>query len=358
MAQASRAHETEPAVADVSVGAERVVLDIRMALEPVIAGIDLDAVTDTDDSPLSGLNDRLRALPPDALGAALREAWPAIAARIDLRAGDAPLAPRLDAAAIPPVGDVETRRDSTVTISADLPPGDAPVTLGWDGALGGLVVRQVDAGATYAAFLASGAASEPMPRLGAPAAAGPGAALAAGFRHVLWAMPAHALFAVAMALGAAGWRGLLWRLVALAAGQTAMLVLTGTGALAPPPLIALAPAMAATVIAMAAWSGAVGPVRGLGLGRAGLLFAVGLLHGLSLAAGLAAVAGSPPGALPLVAFNAGAELALIAVTGLAILGLILPFSRRPWYRRAVVVPGAALAATLAVATAIPALLAA
>lgn len=160
------AHEVQPSVMDVEVGPAEVVMRLRTAVEPLVAGVDLSAVADTDESPLAGRVDALRLMPPEALAAEVERAWPAIAARIALAAGDAALAPALDSVEIPPVGDPELRRDSVLVLSASLPDDGSPVTIGWDGALGGLVVRQGTAEEGYSGFLAAGGETEPLPREG------------------------------------------------------------------------------------------------------------------------------------------------------------------------------------------------
>ena len=73
-----QAHEIRPTIADVEVGQDVVILSLRIALEPLIAGIDLAAVDDTDNAPEAAIYDRLRALGPEALEAAFRDAWPRI----------------------------------------------------------------------------------------------------------------------------------------------------------------------------------------------------------------------------------------------------------------------------------------
>jgi hypothetical protein len=66
------AHEIRPTIADVEVGRDQVSISLRIALEPLIAGIDLSSVDDTNDAPEAAIYDRLRALGPEALEAAFR----------------------------------------------------------------------------------------------------------------------------------------------------------------------------------------------------------------------------------------------------------------------------------------------
>ena len=70
MAQMATAHEVRPAVADVAVGAATVEITLRAPLEPIIAGMNLAGLEDTNLSPLAGQYDALRADDPATLEAA------------------------------------------------------------------------------------------------------------------------------------------------------------------------------------------------------------------------------------------------------------------------------------------------
>ena len=61
------AHEVSPTVADLALEEGQVRLDLRIALESFLAGIDLDAAEDTNDVPQAADYDALRASAPDAL---------------------------------------------------------------------------------------------------------------------------------------------------------------------------------------------------------------------------------------------------------------------------------------------------
>ena len=61
------AHQVRPAVADITIGANAVDLTIRMPLEPLLANLNLQNITNTNESPLSGHYDALRADDPAAI---------------------------------------------------------------------------------------------------------------------------------------------------------------------------------------------------------------------------------------------------------------------------------------------------
>ncbi|MCK5394630.1 MAG: HupE/UreJ family protein, partial [Gammaproteobacteria bacterium] len=73
-----------------------------------------------------------------------------------------------------------------------------------------------------------------------------------------------------------------------------------------------------------------------------LVFCFGLLHGLGFA-GVLADFGMPADdfATGLISFNVGVELGQLAVISVAFLAVGLWFSARPWYRKAIVIPGSA-----------------
>jgi hypothetical protein len=106
MAGPATAHEVRPAITDVAVSETTVEIILRAPLEPIIAGMDLAGLEDTNLSPLADRYDALRAEDPVALEAALRAAWPAIAAKITLLAGETRLTPDIAAVSVPEVGDI------------------------------------------------------------------------------------------------------------------------------------------------------------------------------------------------------------------------------------------------------------
>ncbi|MEM7711842.1 MAG: HupE/UreJ family protein, partial [Pseudomonadota bacterium] len=197
LAMPGTAHEVEPSFAEIDVDADRVTIALRTAVEPLIAEMDLTGLDNTEDSPLAQRHDDLRLLPPDEIRAALDAAWPRIAERIVLRAGEADLPIDLLAAEIPEIGDAELRRDAQLTLVADLPPGNTPVTFGLEASLGTLIVRQAAGYGTYEAILTGGSTSDPLPRAGVADVSAGDAFLrnmVVGFEHIIPAGLDHILF--------------------------------------------------------------------------------------------------------------------------------------------------------------------
>ncbi len=341
MAGAGAAHEVQPSVADVAVGPERATIRLVTAVEPLIAGVDLASVTNTNDSPMAGFVDTLRAMPPAELEAVLRDAWPALAERITLRAGDAAIVPVLDAVEVPPVGDVELRRDTALVLHADLPPGDDPLVFGWESGLGGLIVRQSVEGETYGVELTSGALSDPLPRAGVAELTLGGAVaryLVSGFDHIVPKGLDHILFVLGLYFYALAWRPLLWQVTAFTAAHTVTLALATLGVVSLPAAV-VEPLIAASIVLVALENLRGGERRTIGWGRIAVVFGFGLLHGLGFASVLGEFGLGQHFAASLISFNVGVEIGQLAVIAVAFLLLGLPFGAKPWYRERIAVPG-------------------
>jgi hypothetical protein len=341
MALPAAAHEVRPGVADVLVRATEVTVTLVAPVEPMIAGMNLEGLQDTNLSPQSAQYDALRAEPPAALEAALRAAWPGIAARITLMAGETRLGPQFGAVVVPEVGDVELPRDSVLTIVAALPDDGSPVRIGWDAGFGPVVVRQVGGGEdAYTAILEGGALSEPLPREGfATEGALPvlGRFVVSGFEHIVPKGLDHILFVLGLFFFSLNLRPLLWQVTAFTLAHTVTLALASLQIVAVPASV-VEPLIAASIVYVAV-ENLFGAQGNVGWHRVALVFGFGLLHGLGFASVLSDV-GLPEGrfVIALVGFNVGVELGQLAVIAAAFVLLALPFGRMPWYRRAIAIP--------------------
>jgi hypothetical protein len=345
MALPAAAHEVRPAITDVTVGETTVEIILRAPLEPIIAGMDLAGLEDTNLSPLSDSYDALRADDPAALEAALRAAWPEIAAKITLMAGETRLEPEIAALSVPEVGDVSQPRDSELRIIATLPADGTPVQIGWDASFGSVVVRQMGGGAdAYTAMLAGGTPSAALPREGfAVEGALPvfGRFIVSGFEHIIPKGLDHILFVLGLFFFSLRLGPLLGQVTAFTLAHTVTLALASLQIVSIPASI-VEPLIAASIVYVAVeniFGGKAGPAR------IAVVFAFGLLHGLGFASVLNDV-GLPEGrfAISLIGFNIGVELGQLAVIAVAFVVLALPFGRISWYRAAIAVPASILIA--------------
>lgn len=345
---AARAHEIQPTVADVTVGADEVEIRLEWVLESPVAGLDLEGIENTNAAANADEYDRLRALPPEDLAAAFREAWPRIADSMPLRAGDALLKPEIRRIEVPPVGDLQLPRLSIVEIAAPLPAGDAPVVLSWPAGFGPLVVRQAGVEDGYAAFLPAGGDSAPIPRSVAAEEQSAGSAfidyVGVGFDHIVPLGLDHILFVLGLYFLALRLGALLWQVTAFTLAHTVTLALGALDIIRIPAEI-VEPLIAASIV----YVGVENVVaRRLTPWRPAVVFGFGLLHGLGFASVLTDFGlGKSHFVAKLIGFNVGVELGQLAVIGTAFLVAGLLFGRETWYVRRIAAPVSAAIAVIA-----------
>lgn len=343
----ARAHEMSPAIADITVGPDRVELTVILQAEAIVAGIDLSSITDTNNSPRADEYDALRALEPEDFVGRLRDAWPEIAGGIRLMAGDTRLDPVLDEAGTSPALSEDLPRESQVIFSAALPDDGSDVTFGWAAEYGPVILRQIatdlpEGVEAYSAFLGPGQTSAPLPRTGTAEISG----LASfanyiwlGFTHILPKGLDHILFVLGLFFFSRALRPLFYQVTSFTVAHTITLALATLGIVSVPssivePLIALS-------IAYVAVENIFRP--SLSRLRLMVVFAFGLLHGLGFASVLGEIGLSPGHFIAsLIAFNIGVELGQIAIIATAFFSVAVWFGNRPWYRQRIVIPASAL----------------
>ncbi|WP_275569719.1 HupE/UreJ family protein [Psychromarinibacter sediminicola] len=346
-APSARAHEIRPAISDVLVEADRVQMHIVLTLEPLVAGIDLQGLDDTDNAPQADRYDTLRALPPEDLQTAFRDDWPDIREGFELAAGDTGLTPEILRLEIPPAGDLALPRDSRLLIGADLPPDGSPVTVGWDAAYGPLVVRQREGGDdAYSALLEDGAVSEPLPRTGVATETAWQVFprfIVQGFEHIIPKGLDHIVFVLGLFFFSLHIRPLLVQVTAFTLAHTVTLALAALGLVRIPGSI-VEPLIAASIVFVAVenlFRPQLGPFRTV------VVFFFGLLHGLGFASVLGELGGGSANFLArLIGFNIGVELGQLTVIAAAFLTVGYWFGGRPWYRSRIAIPASVLIAAI------------
>lgn len=333
-----QAHEMRPAVADVTIAQSQMQVELQVAVETLLAGIDQSQVIDTDESPQAETYDRLRVLPDQALADLVRAEWSLLASGF-LVDGAGPL--NLIGVEVIEEPNLDLPRDTLLTMQADLPPGNGPVALGWVAQNGGLVVRHGDAETAYAAFLEGGELSAPLPREGAvqeSSAAVFWRFIVEGFEHIIPKGLDHILFVFGLFLFSLAWRPLLVQITAFTLSHTVTLGLATLSVITiPAAQMWLVEVLIAISIAYVAIENVLRPK--LGWWRIVVVFGFGLLHGL----GFASVFGDLGLAqgqfvLSLIAFNIGVEFGQLAVIGAAFVLLALPFRRVNFHQNRLVMP--------------------
>jgi hypothetical protein len=335
----ARAHELRPAVAQVSVHEDRIEISLRLAVETLLAGIDQSQIADTDDAPEAEIYDRLRGLSDRALAQMVETQFADISGGISLE-GAGPLSLML--VEVIAEMDLELPRDTVVTMSAELPPGTAPVSFGWAAQNGGLVVRHGEGPEAYAAFLQGGEVSAPLPRSGAVEESTGAVFLrfvVEGFEHIIPKGLDHIFFVLGLFFFSLAWRPLLAQVTAFTLAHTVTLGLATLSIITiPAAQMWLVEALIAISIAYVAVENILRPK--LGWWRILVVFGFGLLHGLGFASVLGDL-GLAQGQfiLSLIAFNIGVEFGQLAVIAAAFVLFALPLGRSAMYRPMVVIPG-------------------
>ncbi|MEO0485561.1 MAG: HupE/UreJ family protein [Pseudomonadota bacterium] len=307
------AHETSPAVANISVTAETVEMEIRLNAEALLAGIDLGTYSDTNDAPEAASYDAFRALSGPELAQAFEDAWPELSSGLMVM-GAGPVA--LNGGQVAEVGNADLARETTVFLSAPVEPGVDGITIAWAPEYGPLVIRQEQGGEVYAAELIDGEMSELLPVTGiVDETAGEAfwRFLVAGFEHIIPLGIDHILFVLGLFFFALKWSPILWQVTAFTVAHTVTLALATLGVInIPDDWMWLVEAIIALSITWVAVENILQPK--LGWIRPAVVFVFGLLHGLGFASVLSDFGLSQGQFLvSLVAFNVGVEIGQLTV---------------------------------------------
>ena len=321
LAAPATAHEIDPALADISVDQDRVSIDIELSLESFIMELDLSVISNTTEAPPDeeAAYRALRVQTPEQLAATLEARWPDLASGVILLVGDDLVPLTLAGTDIPPIGDPETQRSSGITLTADLPAGDAPVQFGWVARNGDMIVRQVGGGDdAYTAFLQDGTLSDPLPRIGTLTETAGSVFwryIPVGFDHIIPLGIDHILFVLGLFFFALRLRPILLQVSAFTVAHTITLALAATGIVSVPGSV-VEPLIAASIVYVGVeniWG------RGSEKSRTALVFGFGLLHGLGFASVLGDFGISASHfAAALIGFNIGVELGQLAVIAVAL----------------------------------------
>ncbi|MGB0712123.1 MAG: HupE/UreJ family protein [Gammaproteobacteria bacterium] len=337
----AQAHRMAPVTTDVQFQpGGRFTLELTLNLEAALAGIG-PKHADTDDSPQAETYNRLRALPPDQLDAALADALPRLMSALDARIDDRPVALEYRGSRIPEVGDTDLARKSRVIFDAAVPSGASAFTFALDPGYGQCILR-IRAGedsALASHWLKDGSPSPPYILQSAYRTPGVwttvGEYIVLGFDHIVPLGVDHILFVVGLFLLTLKMRPLLWQVTAFTVAHTITLALSMTGHINLPthivePLIALSIAYIGVENLL---------VRKVHWHRVVVIFLFGLLHGMGFAGVLTQI-GLPPGQFltALIAFNVGVEFGQLAVLAVAFAAVGYWYRDHPKYHLMIVTP--------------------
>lgn len=339
----AQAHEVFPAIGDLEVQGDEVVLQLELNLESYISGIDLDGVQDLNETEGNALYDDLR----NQSAADLRPLVDGLVARwnaVPLLAVDGVAVPlRITRVDIPEIGNPDLPRISTLELRG--PASGKVMRAAWPKGAGDMVLRQQGVDDPFTGYLSGGQTSPDIPIRGGGAQSGWAAFaeyIPVGFDHILPKGLDHILFVLGLFFLSAGWRPLIWQVTAFTAAHTVTLALGALGWVTVPGSI-VEPLIAASIVYVAveniffnrltAW-------------RPVIIFGFGLLHGLGFASVLGDFGLPAENFIPaLLGFNVGVELGQLTVIALAALAVGW-FASRTWYRRRIAMPASVVIALI------------
>ncbi|OWU84943.1 membrane protein [Oceanicola sp. 22II-s10i] len=339
LASALTAHEVQPAIADLSTEGASVRVEIRLNAEAVLAGINLDGITDTNEAEGSADYDALRALPPEEIARRMNTIWPQLAPGMALATGDGTTIPlALGDVEASEIGDVSLPRPTRLILTGELPAGTDTLVSSWGKGQGTLILRHVGVEDGWSGYLDGGQSSPPISVEGHAGQTGLSAFaqyIPVGFDHILPKGLDHILFVLGLFFLSPHLRPLLWQVSAFTAAHTVTLALGALGWVNVPGSV-VEPLIAASITFIAienVFS------SNLHRWRPVVVFLFGLLHGLGFASVLGEFGLPDDQFIPaLLGFNVGVELGQLTVIAIAFLAVGAWFRHESWYRAAIAVP--------------------
>lgn len=345
------AHELNPTVADLAISDGTLTIDLRLNAEAFLADLDLDGLSDTNESASVGTYDQLQDLPGEAIQAQFTEKAAAFASgmivTIDGGQGfltsedERQLSLTFQSISTPAVSIPEIARQSLVQFTATVPTAARSFQISWKEGYGQIVIRQQGVDEPFTGLLFGGETTPPITISG-------GAALSAwesftsyipvGFDHILPKGLDHILFVLGLFFLSLRMGALLWQVTAFTAAHTVTLALGALGVVNVPGSI-VEPIIAASIV----YVGVENILSsGLNKWRPMVVFGFGLLHGLGFASVLGEF-GLPTGQFvpALLGFNVGVELGQLTVIAIAFLAVGLWFGKKPWYKGYIANPASA-----------------
>lgn len=333
----ANAHEVTPSIADFSVTDDQLTMEFRLNVEAFLAGIDLDGMSDTNESELSDSYDNYRVMGSAELEPLVRDFAVKWIETLGIIVGE-PVDMSFEGARIPLIGDTDLPRASHILFAAPVPATARDFQMTWPDGAGDLVLRQQGVDAPYTGYL-KGGDSSPVIALAGGAALGPWATFQSyipiGFEHILPYGIDHILFVLGLFFLSPRLRPLVWQISAFTLAHTLTLALGTLGVVRITPEI-VEPLIALSIVFVALENVF---IRRLYPWRVAVVFGFGLLHGLGFATVLGEYGLPTAQFIPaLIGFNIGVEIGQLTVIAIAFLTVGLWFRDRSWYRGRIAIP--------------------
>ncbi|MGP6088412.1 HupE/UreJ family protein [Antarctobacter jejuensis] len=312
------AHEVRPAIGDLTTEDGRVSLVLRLSMEPVLAGVDLEGLDDTNESDDADKVDTLRALEPDTLKSEIEASLGQVLSQVTISAEGQAVPLSAADIQVDSVPDVTLPRESRLFLNGDLPGGAETLTVSWPSEYGTLILRQMDVEDGFTGYL-TGGTSDPIAIAGGNAMSGLGAFayyIPVGFEHIVPMGLDHILFVLGLFFLSTRLGPLLWQISAFTLAHTVTLALGALGYVNIPGSI-VEPIIAASIVYVAVENIISDKLHKW---RPAVIFAFGLLHGLGFASVLGEFGLPAEQFIPaLIGFNVGVELGQLSVIAAAFL---------------------------------------
>lgn len=344
VAHPATAHELNPTIADLTVTDGKAELTLRLNAEAFLAGLDLDALIDTDEATEADRYDALQAQAGEEIANEFKAQSDTFLRGLTLAANETAIPLTLDSVQTPAASIPEVARLSLATFTAQLPANTNEITVSWGQGYGAFVLRQQGVTEPYTGILQGGDTSPAIPVSGGGEQSSWrvfASYIPVGFDHIVPQGLDHILFVLGLFFLSLKLSALLWQVSAFTLAHTVTLALGVMGWVTIPGSI-VEPIIAASIVYVGVeniLSKGNSPSRPL------FVFGFGLLHGLGFATVLGEF-GLPSGQIipALIGFNIGVEVGQLTVIAVAFLAVGLWFGRKPWYRKAIANPASAVIA--------------
>jgi hypothetical protein len=165
-----------------------------------------------------------------------------------------------------------------------------------------------------------------------------------GMRHIIPDGLDHILFVVGLCLLSTRFKAILWQATAFTVAHTITLALSMKNIIVAPPAI-VEPIIALSIMFVAIENILFSELKPW---RIAVVFLFGLIHGMGFASSLNEI-GLPRNKFltSILSFNIGVETGQVIVIALVFALLIIPFGKKPWFKKWVVMPLSAIIALIA-----------
>ena len=342
-------HEIRPAIANIQIKSEEVLIKLELNLEIFLADINASAIKNTDLSTNSFDYDAFRAFAGNVLAKKFRDKSNKFINMVTVESNAQPLALNLIKVKVRNSSDLSLPRYSLLTFSAELQDDSDTIRISWEPKLGPLIVRQVASDTIakdklYTGYLKPGQKSGPIGRLGSKSITVASTVLTyieLGITHIVPKGLDHILFVLGLFLFSHKLSKLAWQITLFTFAHTVTLALASFN------VIDVSAGIVEPLIALSICYVAIENIFRVQLGPSRLIviFIFGLLHGLGFASVLNEIGLSQGQFITsLIAFNVGVEIGQLGIILLAYIGIASWFGNSIYYRSVIQIPGSIIIA--------------